>query len=125
MLNERGHEVPDPTPVARPVRWSPPETLVEQIRRFVRNEFSQQAAAGGFETFEEADDFDVDDDHPDPQSQWELTADQEDYRPEPSGEQGAEPLGLDRQASAEGKPAAAPKADAADSSVVGAPQGKP
>lgn len=74
--DKNGHEIPDPTPVAVPVGWSAPESLVDQVRRLVRQEFSQQARATGHETFEEADDFDVDDDF-DPSSPWELNFDQE------------------------------------------------
>lgn len=75
-LNEKGHEVLDATPVARPVGWSRPESLQEQIRRFVRNELSQHAAAQGHETWEEAEDFEVGDDY-DPRSPYELDDDQE------------------------------------------------
>jgi len=75
--DEFGRELPDTTPVARPAGFRPPPTLTEQIRRMVRGELSQQAAAAGQETFEEADDFDVDDDPPDPTTPWELTFDQQ------------------------------------------------
>lgn len=44
---------------------------------FVRRELSNQAAADGQETFEEADDFDVDDEPADPTTPWELNFDQE------------------------------------------------
>lgn len=85
-LDSRGYEVLDDTPVSRPVRFSPPPTLQEQIKRFVRVELSRQAEEQGEETFEDADDFDVGDDY-DPKSPWELSADQEAYveeRPAPS-----------------------------------------
>lgn len=62
MLNEHGHEVPDPRPVARPLHVDVPETLAEMIQRMVRSQVSRQAEAVGFETFEDADDFDVGDD---------------------------------------------------------------
>lgn len=76
-LDERGWEVPDPTPVAWPAGVRRPETLTEQIRRLVRLEVSQVAAAQGMETFEEADDFDVDDDDGEFVSPYELTEMQE------------------------------------------------
>lgn len=63
LLNERGHEVPDDTPVAMPVGFRKPESLQDQIRRLVRNELSARAMDQGLETFEEADDFDVEDDN--------------------------------------------------------------
>lgn len=77
-LDSRGHEVVSNVPVELPVGARRPESLVEQIKRMVRHELSQAGAAQGFETFEEADDFDVGDDY-DPKSPWELTADQEEF----------------------------------------------
>lgn len=62
MLNENGHEIPDPRPMAAPLHIRVPETLAQQIQRMVRSELSQRAADQGHETFEEADDFDVGDD---------------------------------------------------------------
>lgn len=76
-FNERGHEILDPTPVEMPMQWKRPPTLQEQIKAFVRRELSEQAAAAGAETFEEADDFDIEDDPLDPQSEWEMNYDQE------------------------------------------------
>ena len=75
-LNEHGHEILDPQPVARPLNWNAPEPLESMIRRYIRTELSRHAADEGHETFEEADDFDVDDDF-DPTSPWELNYDQE------------------------------------------------
>lgn len=93
-LNSRGHEVNDPQPMALPPGVAKPETLAETIRRLVRNEISARASDLGHETFEEADDFDVEDDHADPQSQWELNYDQES---EPRGSREAnEGHGTDR-----------------------------
>lgn len=75
-FNERGHELPDPTPVEVPIGFRRPLTLQEEIMRFVRREMSQIAEQQGFETFEESDDFDVDDDVM-PYSRHELTPAQE------------------------------------------------
>lgn len=61
-LNAEGHETLDPRPVEIPAGFKRPDTLAEQVQRLVRNEFSEMASAQGFETFEEADDFDVEDD---------------------------------------------------------------
>lgn len=67
-----GREVPDPTPVSVPAGLSRPLSLQEEIKRFMRSEQMRIAAeAEGLETFEEADDFDVDED-PDPLSAYEL-----------------------------------------------------
>lgn len=75
-FDHRGHELPDPTPVAIPVGLKRPESLQDQIRRLVRNELSAHAVAHGRESFEEADDFEVEDDPPDPRTPWELDFDQ-------------------------------------------------
>lgn len=75
-FDDKGRELPDSTPIELPLHWQRPQTIQEQIRSFVRSELSRRAAAQGEETFEEADDFDVDDDF-DPRSPWELNFDQE------------------------------------------------
>lgn len=75
-FDERGRELPDPTPVAMPVGFQIEPSISELIKRYVRDEVSRAAAQDGEETFEEADDFDVGDDF-DPNSPWELSADQE------------------------------------------------
>lgn len=70
-IDGRGREIPDPTPVAPPIGYVKQPSLHEQIREMVRSErLAQEAAAAGFETFEEADDFDVGDDF-DPSSPYE------------------------------------------------------
>ena len=75
-FDERGREIVGNHLVEFPLRWKRPLTLQEQIRQHIRTYISEQAAAQGEETFEEADDFDVDDDF-DPRSPWELNYDQE------------------------------------------------
>lgn len=62
MLNKDGHEVPDPKPLAMPAGFKRPETLAEQVQRLVRTQMSALAAAEGRETFEESEDFDVEED---------------------------------------------------------------
>ena len=73
-FDARGREVSDPTPVEIPVNFRRPETLQEQIRRLIRTEMSAQALNEGKETFDEADDFDIEPDEP--RSKWELDDDQ-------------------------------------------------
>lgn len=74
-LNDQGHEVPDPTPIAIPAGISRPPTLQETIQKFIRNDAIQRAlAAEGLETFEEADDFEVGEDY-EPSSPYELVFD--------------------------------------------------
>ncbi|QXP07968.1 MAG: hypothetical protein [Arizlama microvirus] len=59
--DELGREILDETPMALPIGFQRPPTLQEQVARLVRTEFSRQAVAEGRESFEEADDFDMDD----------------------------------------------------------------
>lgn len=60
--DEKGREIMDTTPVEVPLEFQRPLTMQEEIRRMVRQELSRAAEASGFETFEESDDFDVEDD---------------------------------------------------------------
>lgn len=73
-LDENGSEVLDPTPVAVPLRFQQKISTLDDIRALVRKELSIVAASKGFETFEEADDFDVGDF--DPTSPYELNFEQ-------------------------------------------------
>lgn len=68
--HEIGKEYPNPTPMEPPIGYVPSVPIYEQIRQMVRRELSQAAADEGFETMEEADDFDVDDDF-DPSTPYE------------------------------------------------------
>lgn len=57
-----GAEMPDATPVAPPVGYKRQPTMVDIVRDMIRSEkLRQEVEAAGAETFEEADDFDVDD----------------------------------------------------------------
>lgn len=73
-----GHELLDPTPRQVPVRMRGEEPLRDQVRRFIREEASAAAASAGYGTFEEEDDFEIDDDY-DPTSPHELSLEQELY----------------------------------------------
>lgn len=75
VLDEQGREIPDPTPMAVPAGFKVPETLDEQIRRLIRGAISTHADAQGAETFEESEDFDIDDDMFDPSSPYEEVFD--------------------------------------------------
>lgn len=92
-------EIPDPTPMEIPVGYRMPMSLAEQIKAMVRTQLSQQAEAQGEETFEEADDFEIDED-PSPISQYEM----QDMAPEFVRERDASPPVKD----ASGKPVEAP-----------------
>lgn len=73
-LDERGHEIPDPNPVELPLGMKRPETLAEQVQRLVRTSMSAHAAMHGMETFEEAEDLEVDEDF-DPYTPYEVEFD--------------------------------------------------
>lgn len=60
--DDEGRELPDPTPMAIPAGMKRPESLVDTMRRLIRNEFSKDVGAIGYETFEDANDFDVEED---------------------------------------------------------------
>lgn len=94
LYDERGRELPDPTPVEKPTGLKLPLSLHDEIRRFVRFELSHQAAVQGVESFEEADDFDVEEEEPELVSPYEVV----DLVPEPG----------DRDASDLRKPEPAP-----------------
>lgn len=100
-FDERGRELPDPTPIDVPLNWKRPPSMQDLIKQHIRVEMSRQAADTGMETFEEADDFEVDED-PDPLSQYELREMAEE-RPKPRVEAPQE------------KPAEQPKADVSTS----------
>lgn len=75
-FNKDGALIAKPGRKAIPVGHKRPETLAEQVARLVRNsEFARVVAAQGLETFEEADDFDVDDEIPLPNTPWEQNFD--------------------------------------------------
>lgn len=74
-LDDNGHELPDPTPLTLPSGFKRPETLEAQIQRLVRGAISRQAAESGYETFEDADDFDIPDDTDDPFTPYEMEFD--------------------------------------------------
>lgn len=74
-LDKDGRFYPDPTPVAPPVGFTDDIDMFERVRQMVRREMSVAAQGEGFETFEEADDFDVGDDV-EPFSPYELILEQ-------------------------------------------------
>lgn len=74
-LDRNGHEVPDSTPVARPVRISTRPSTLDELKQLLRI-VSREAEANGDETFEESEDFDVGDDA-EPFSRWEIPTDEQ------------------------------------------------
>lgn len=74
-LRQGGVENTDPTPLRLPLGFKRPETLAEQVQRLVRTHISRTAEDQGFESFEESEDFDVDDDLGDPTTPYEVVFD--------------------------------------------------
>ena len=81
ILSPDGGEIPNPTPVEVPARAYEHQTLQERIQRIMRTTISAEAAEQGNETFEESNDFDIDDsfDTKDVQSKYDLV--EEEYVP--------------------------------------------
>lgn len=66
-IDKQGREHPDPVPMAPPVGYDTPPDLMDTIRSMVKSEQYQRGLdAEGFDTFEEAGDFDIQDDPADP-----------------------------------------------------------
>lgn len=74
-LDARGWEVPDPRPVELPIGMTRPETVEQMIQRMVRGRLSDLAEEQGYETFDEANDFDVEDETFDPDTPYEVEFD--------------------------------------------------
>lgn len=70
METVRGEELLDPTPLALPVDFVPPEPLNVLVARLLQHPTQSDLHAAGYETMEEADDFDIDDDF-DPSTPYE------------------------------------------------------
>lgn len=61
--NPDGSQYLDPTPIAPPIGYKKQPSMVEIVRDMVRSErLAAAARESGHETFEESEDFDVDDD---------------------------------------------------------------
>lgn len=70
FIDELGREVPDPRPMAPPVGYKKQPSIFELVREATAREVALYAANREPESFEEADDFEIDDDY-DPHSPWE------------------------------------------------------
>lgn len=75
-MNKNGREFVDPDPVEWPLGVDVPESLEQKIARMVRMGVSDHAEQHGFESFDESNDFDVDDPEALPGSVHELDDDQ-------------------------------------------------
>lgn len=83
-FDEFGAQIPDVTPVETPIQMRRMNRSFssDDVREIVRLEISRQAQLHGFDTIEEADDFEVDDDSPDFVSAFEM---REEFERLPSG----------------------------------------
>lgn len=68
-LDEHGREIPNPVPMDPPVGYVKSPSIADLIRQQIKA-VSAEAAMAGFETEEEANDFDIGDDD-EPHSPWE------------------------------------------------------
>lgn len=64
-LDEKGREIPEGGPIEWPLGLRRPLSIQDEIRRFVQVELSRQASSQGYETLDEANDFEVEDDEGD------------------------------------------------------------
>jgi hypothetical protein len=60
-IDEKGREVLSRKKIEVPVDFKVPETLNETVRRMIQGELSNAADRHGMETFEESEDFDIED----------------------------------------------------------------
>lgn len=67
-----GYEAPSKESLAMPAKFQRPETLEQQMRRMIEGYRPEDSET---ETFDEANDFDIDDDIPDPNTPYETVFD--------------------------------------------------
>jgi len=126
FLTDAGYEIPDPVPVAPPVGYKKQPSMVENIRNMVRSELlMQEAAAAGYESFEESENFgpEDDDDTALPVTAYEAVFDPPPAAP-PSDGPPATPPAPSSDGSPQGGPAA-PSGAAPGGSTPAAPASAP
>lgn len=82
IYDENGREMCNPVPMEISPVHTRPLTLQDQIKRLLKKELSLQAQAQGKETFQEANDFKVDDDVEEFKSNYEFNEMTEEFLPE-------------------------------------------
>lgn len=114
-LDENGHEVPDPVPLAPPLGYQKQPSMIDNIRAMIRSEHLRRAAEEmGAETFDEADDLEM------PEA--------DDYEPASPYEQVFEPTPipeLRRRAAEASQPASQPAPEPAPPAPGSAPAPAP
>lgn len=70
-LTSDGAEILDSTPMSIPLKFKKSESIDERVARILDHSHQKRLEEMGFETFDEADDFDIPDDPIDPSTPWE------------------------------------------------------
>lgn len=73
-LNDKGEEICDPRPMEMPIGFKRPMPLADEIRMMLQKSIQQELEEAGVESFEDADDFELEDE--DMSSPWEEQFDQ-------------------------------------------------
>lgn len=109
-----GREYPDPVPMAPPVGYTAPPDLMTMIRTMIQSEaLRQELAKQDFETFEEADDFEIEGDPIDQLTEYERVFEPPSSPPAPTS---ADPL---KPGSQPPVSPTAPSTEVLDTSVLG------
>lgn len=70
-LDKNGKELPDSKPMVVPIDLRKPETIQQQVARLVTLKMIQTQSNVGKESFDDANDFNIDDDPVEPNTPWE------------------------------------------------------
>lgn len=73
---QNGKEQNDPRAMVIDANLERPPTLQEQIRRIIKTDLAIQAQNQGYETFEEANDFNIDGEDDEPPTKYEVMTDE-------------------------------------------------
>lgn len=120
-----GKEYPDPVPMAPPIGYTAPPDIMTMIRTMIRAEdFRKKLEDEGVETFEEADDFDIEDDPLDPLTPYEKIFYPEDERSAPGPNGMAGPQAGKVAAPLEVKKEPEKAVDGSEGAVASPPPGK-
>jgi hypothetical protein len=112
-------EYPDTTPIEVPAELKRPESMEQKMKRIVKEQISVGAAAKGYESFEEASDFDVEDSFEGDNllSPYDVNEMVEEFPagspelPEKEGEESVMPAGSDPSKEKKDEPAASGEAE--------------
>lgn len=103
-LNNEGAEINDPKPISVPTGIQRPLTLQEQIKRLMRVELSRASVDNGYESWEEANDFNVGDGDEPLETQYTMKDEIPFSLTNPPEGRAAQPLPAEGGTGAEGDP---------------------